>query len=142
MCCSYNPAKSNIFSGDHWIGTCLVMIIFLVIGDLDSEISEMAMSEFCETYNLQNLVKDPACYKNPSKPTCIDLILTNFPKSFQHTKTIETGLSDFHKLTSTVLKTHFSRLKQTLSITGTIKVLLKIIFDLNYYKKLTVQTQI
>ena len=84
---------------------------FLVIGDLNSEISEMAMSEFCETYNLQNLVKHPTCYKNPSKPTCIDLILTNFPKSFQHTQTIETGLSDFHKLTLTVLKTHFPRLK-------------------------------
>ena len=37
--------------------------------------------------------------------------MTNFPKSFQHTQTIETGLSDFHKLTLTVLKTHFSRLK-------------------------------
>ena len=84
---------------------------FLVIGDLHSEISEMAMPEFCKTYNLQNLVKDHTCYKNPSKPTCIDLILTNFPKSFQHTQTIETGLSDFHKLTLTVLKTHFPRLK-------------------------------
>ena len=37
---------------------------------------------------------------------CIDLILTNLPKSFQHTQTIEIGLSDFHKLTLTVLKTH------------------------------------
>ena len=37
--------------------------------------------------------------------------MTNFPKSFQHTQTIETGLSDFHKLTLTVLKTHFPRLK-------------------------------
>ena len=71
----------------------------------------MAMSEFCKTYNLQNLVRDPTCYENPSKPTCIDLILTNFPKSFQHTQTIETGLPDFHKLTWTVLKTHFPRLK-------------------------------
>ena len=147
MCCSYNLAKSNISFHLSIVGRALDSYMssydnFLVIGDLNSEISEMAMSEFFKTYNLQNLVKDPACYKNPSKPTCIDLILTNFPKSFQHTKTIETGLSDFHKLTSTVLKTHFSRLKQTLSITGTIKVLLKIIFDLNYYKKLTVQTQI
>ena len=56
---------------------------FLVIEDL--KISEMTMPEFCETYNLQNLVKDPTCYKNPPKPTCIDLILKNFPKSFQHT---------------------------------------------------------
>ena len=116
MCCSYNPAKSNISSHLSMVGRSLDSYMssydnFLVIGDLNSEISEMAMSEFCETYNLQNLVKDPTCYKNPSKPTCIDLILTNFPKSFQHTQTIETGLSDFHKLTLTVLKTHFPRLK-------------------------------
>ena len=70
----------------------------------------MAMSEFCWTYNLQNLVKDPTYYKNPSKPTCIDLILTNLPKSFQHTQKIETGLLDFHKLTLPVLIV-FPRLK-------------------------------
>ena len=79
--------------------------IFLVIGDLNSEISEMAITQFCETYSHQNLVKDPTCYKNPSKPTCMDLILTNFPKSFQHTQTIETGLSDFRELTLIVVKT-------------------------------------
>ena len=37
--------------------------------------------------------------------------MTNFPKPFQQTQTIETGLSDFHKLTLTVLKTHFPKLK-------------------------------
>ena len=65
---------------------CLFMIIFLVIGDLNSEISEMAMSQFCETYNLQNLVKDHTCYKNSSKPTCIDLTLTNFQNHSNTTK--------------------------------------------------------
>ena len=84
---------------------------FLVAGDLDSKISKMAITEFFKTCNLQNLVKDPSCYKNPSKSTCINLILTNFPKSFQYTQTSETGLSDFPKLTLTVLKTHFPRLK-------------------------------
>ena len=34
--------------------------------------------------------------------------MTDFPKSFQHTQTIENGLSDFDKLT---LKTPFSRLE-------------------------------
>ena len=116
MCCWYNPAKSNICFHLSMVERSLDSYMssydnFWVIGDLNSEISEMAMSEFCETYNLQNLVKDPTCYKNPSKPTCIDLILTNFPKSFQHTQTIETGLSDFYKLTLTVFKTHFRRLK-------------------------------
>ena len=114
ICCSYDPAKSNISTHLSIFGRSLAMTsydIFLVIRDLNSEISEMAMSEFCETYNLKNLVKDPTCYKNPSKPTCIDLNLTNFSKSFQHTQTIETSLLDFHKLTVTVLKTHFPRLK-------------------------------
>ena len=81
------------------------MIIFWLLEILIQKLGEMAMSEFCETYNLQNLVKDRTCYKNPFKPNCIDLILTNFPKSFQHTQTIEAGLSGFHKLTLTVLKT-------------------------------------
>ena len=116
MCCSYNPAKSNISSHLSIAGRSLDSYMssycsFLVVGDLNSEISEMAMSQFCEIYNLHNLVKDPTCYKNPSKPTCIDLILTDFPKSFQHTQTIENGLSDFNKLTLTVLKTPFSRLE-------------------------------
>ena len=116
MWCSYNPAKSNISSHLSIAGRSLDSYMssycsFLVVGDLNSEISEMAMSQFCEIYNLHNLVKDPTCYKNPSKPTCIDLILTDFPKSFQHTQTIENGLSDFNKLTLTVLKTPFSRLE-------------------------------
>ena len=77
MCCSHNPAKSNISSHLSMAERLLDSYMssynnFLVIGDLNSEISEMAMSEFCETYNLQNLVKDPTCYKNPRKPTCID----------------------------------------------------------------------
>ena len=113
ICCSYNPAKSNISPYLSIVGRSSDSYMssydnFLVIGDLNSEI---AMSEFCETYILQNLVKDPTCYKNPSKPTYIDIILTNFPKLFQHTQTIETGLSDFHKLRLTVLKTRFPRTK-------------------------------
>ena len=80
MCCSYNPAKSNIFSDLSVFGRSLDSYMsscdnFLVIVDLNSEISEMAMTEFCETYNLQNLVKD----------------LGKNHKSFQHTQIIETG---------------------------------------------------
>ena len=71
----------------------------------------MAMSEFFKTYYFQNIVKDQTCWKNLSRPTCIDLILTNFPKLFQHIQIIKTGLSDFHELVLTVSKIHFSRLK-------------------------------
>ena len=34
--------------------------------------------------NLTSLIKEPTCYKNPDNPSCIDLILTNKPFSFQN----------------------------------------------------------
>ena len=68
------------------------------------------MTSFCESYNLIGIIKQPTCFKNPEKPNCIDLILTNRPKSFQSTCVIETGLSDFHRMTVSVLKMHFRKL--------------------------------
>ena len=62
------------------------------------------MKAFCDNYNLASLIKQPTCYKNPNNPTCIDLILSNTPRSFQSTCVIETGLSDFHLMTLAVMK--------------------------------------
>ena len=56
------------------------------------------------TYNLKSLVKQKTCFKNPDNLSCIDLILANSPRSFQDSSVFETGLSDFHKLTTAVLK--------------------------------------
>ena len=52
MCCSYNYAKSNIPSHLSIVARSLDIYMssyenFLVMGDLNSEISEMAMSESC-----------------------------------------------------------------------------------------------
>ena len=60
---------------------------------------------------MRSLIKEPTCYENPNKPSCIDLNLTNKPQSFQHSGVIETGLSDFHKMTVTVMKTFFEKLQ-------------------------------
>ena len=49
--------------------------------------------------------------QNPTNPSCVDLILTNRPRSFQNSCTFETGLSDFHKMTLTVLKSSFAKQK-------------------------------
>ena len=70
-----------------------------------------SIAEFLNLYNLINLVKQNTCFKNPDKPTCIDLILTDCPRSFENMDTFEIGLSDFHKLTFTVLKQHFRKQK-------------------------------
>ena len=60
---------------------------------------------------IKNLIKDATCYKNPENPSCIDLILTNNPNIFRNSGVIETGLSDFRKMTVTVMKTTFEKLK-------------------------------
>ena len=57
----------------------------------------------------RSLIKDPTCFKNPEKPTTIDHILTNHLKCFQYSGVYETGLSDFHRLTLTVLKVFHSK---------------------------------
>ena len=111
---TYNPNKSLISNHLSILSKTLDQYVpsydnFILMGDFNSEVSEEVMSDFCELFNLKNLVKDPTCYKNPENPSCIDLILTNRLNSFQDTRVFETGLSDFHKLTATVLKTCFKK---------------------------------
>ena len=67
------------------------------------------MQEFCNIYNFKNLIKEPACFKNIENPICIDLILTNRPLYFQNSTVIDIGLSDFHKLTITIMKANFQK---------------------------------
>ena len=55
-------------------------------------------------------LKVPTCFKNLGNPSCIDLILTNNPLSFQNSGVIETGLFDFHKMIVTVMKTTYQKL--------------------------------
>ena len=79
----------------------------MLLENFNSEPFENDMIEFCKVYKLKNLVKGAKCYKNPEKPSYIDLILTNRPRSFHRSHIIDTGLSDFHKMTATVMKIFF-----------------------------------
>ena len=67
------------------------------------------MTVFCEIYDLKSPIKEPTCYKKRENPSCIDLILTSNPKCFQNSCVVETGLSDFHRMTVTVMKTTFKK---------------------------------
>ena len=55
------------------------------------------MASFCGTYDLRSVLTEPTCYTNPQNSSCINIILTKHPLSFQNSCAIETGLSDFHK---------------------------------------------
>ena len=107
----YNPQKESIsYFLDH-ISKGIDKNLsshenFLIMGDFNCPMSEKVMKEFCDTYDLENLIKKPTCYKNPNNPSSIDVMLTNSKSSFQNSITIETGLSDCHKMTVTVLKCH------------------------------------
>ena len=111
---TYNPAKSMIVNHTRYLSKCLDFLTpryenILLFGDFNCEPSDFAISDFCETNNLKNLISVPTCYKSLDNPTCIDLILTNRPRSFQKSTAIETGLSDFHKMAITILKTSFKK---------------------------------
>ena len=67
--------------------------------------------DFCDVFNLQNLIKEPTCSKSVLNPSSIDVILTNKCNFFHNSIGLETGLSDYHKMTVTVLKTYLHKLK-------------------------------
>ena len=111
---AYNPDKNKIsifldFIESKLNELCIKYENIILMGDLNSQISEDRMNIFCNTYNFKNLVKEPTCFKSIENPSCVDLILTNKSLYFQHTSVIETGLSDFHKLTLTQMKSTFKK---------------------------------
>ena len=83
---------------------------FILMGDFNTEESDTTIKDFCDIYSFKNLIKDATCFKNPDKPKCIDLMLTNRNGSFQNSCVIDTGLSDFHKMTVTILRSSLNKL--------------------------------
>ena len=111
--CSYNSHKSLV--GNHLDAVSKTLDLhsstcdkIILLGDCNTEIDDQHMQSFCDNYSIK---RQPICYKNFGKPTCIDLILTNMPRSFQSTWVIETGLSDFHLMTLTVMRKNFKKTK-------------------------------
>ena len=110
----YNPNKSQISKHLEILekSLCHYSSMYdnvLLLGDFNCEIGEESMNDFCSLHHLQSLIKVPTCYKSTTRPSCIDLILTNRPKCFQNSMVLETGLSDFHLLTLSILKTTFRK---------------------------------
>ena len=58
---------------------------------------------FMCSFDLASLIDLTTCYKSLN-PTCIDLILTNKKNHFMKSTAFETGLSDDHKLITTIKK--------------------------------------
>ena len=109
ICCSHNPNRTfvsnhldHIAKGVNTYSKKYEKI--LLMGDFNVGFTEANMTAFCNEYKLKALNKEPTCFINYISPSCIDLFVTNCRKGFESTLTIETGLSDFHKIIVTVLK--------------------------------------
>ena len=61
---------------------------FVPHGDLTSEPTESTVRDFRWICSCKNLIKGNTCFRTPLKPSCIDLIITNRPKSFQNYVTV------------------------------------------------------
>ena len=62
------------------------------------------MKVFCNQHKLKAMDEEPTSFKNFDNPLCIDFFLKNSSKSFEKCLTIETAMSDFHKVRITILK--------------------------------------
>ena len=85
------------------------------------------------------MINKPTWFKNPDRSSCIDLVLTNWPRSFQHSCVIETGLSDFDKMVVAVMKTTYRKLEPRIVIIVTSSIYVMIVLR-NRYKKLFYKT--
>ena len=114
LCCSYNPPKALTEKHMNELGKVLDIFLhkydhILLIGDFNSEISESLIHDFCNAYNLESLSNTPTCFKNPENPSCIDRLLTNSKNNFDEAVVLESGISDFHKLVVSLLKSYFKK---------------------------------
>ena len=80
----------------------------LYLGDFNMTPIGSKLQEILVSFNLKNLIKEPTCFEGPT-PRCIDLMLTNKKQYFMKSQAITTGISYFHKLTISILKSSFSK---------------------------------
>ena len=113
--CSYNLHKSNIGKHLNIISRSLGALSnkyenIALLADFNACVDDETLETFCKFYSFHALIKQPTCFKNPENHSCTVLILTSKSLSFQTECVIETGLSDFHRMTISVLKIYFRKL--------------------------------
>ena len=126
MIYSYYPNKSMIVQHMDTLAknmdlNSLTYENFNFLDDFNAGMKHSALKDFCNLYSLTGLINRRTCWKNPSKPTCIGLILKNLPNFFQNTNVIQTGLSDFHKRVVIILNTSFCKPKPKITSYRTYK---------------------
>ena len=80
---------------------------FQLIGNFNSEDHDTEISRFINNHEAKNIVKE----KSVVNSSCVDLLITNSPKSFQHTHIYPCELPDHYNLVFLALKYTFGKQK-------------------------------
>ena len=112
--CPYNANNSNICDHLRSLGKSLDTLLtnydkLFLMRNFNAEEANIHIKDFCNLYKLKNLIKVPTSFKNPDNPKTIDLMLTKSVRSFQNSCALETGLSEFHKMTVNALKSYLKK---------------------------------
>ena len=87
--CSYNSNKSMISQSMEALAKNVVlyssMRTYGNLGDFNTDMEHSALKNVFKLCSLTSLINKPTCWKNSSKSTWIDLILTNRPMFFFRT---------------------------------------------------------
>ena len=105
---NYRPPSQNDLSFINELNLALncfspIYENFVLLGDFNLSTENPNLKNFMCSFDLESLINSPTCYKS-TNPSCIDLILTNKKNHFMKSATFETGLSDHHKLITTILR--------------------------------------
>ena len=93
----------------------LIEIMMLIIGDLNIDTLSQKkdngnyFSDLCDSFSLNNLMTDITCVKYING-SWIDVLLTNEIRSFHHTATFASGLSDSPKMILTFFSAYVKKL--------------------------------
>ena len=112
LCLYRKPAlHDSIF--EQQITNCLdkMYIAFdhiICIGDLNYDLLKTEkcrpLTNICDNFNLENIIKNPTCCIKNNTPTLIDVILINSKNLLCNTINFNCGLSDCHNMICTSLK--------------------------------------
>ena len=115
------PGSGNLANFFSELNKCVDMATrkyenIVIMGDIniDTDNDKAAglnkMSEFCDNFDLDNLIRGNTCV-TVGHASSIDVILTNKKRSFKNSGTVATGVSDFHKMVLTTMRAYYERLK-------------------------------
>ena len=115
--CVYRPPKmrDSEFSQEFTnnLDKCITLFDrYMVIGDLNydllNETKGKPLANIMELFDLTNLIQKPTCFMKDCKPSLLDVILTNSKSLCMKTLNFGTGISDWHKMISTVINNQIS----------------------------------